>query len=248
MNQHYCFSDIHGIYSLWEKIRDYCDESDTIYFLGDACDRGKDGIKIMLELIEDPRVVYIKGNHEQILFDAIEEAQADERNFNRKSIKIDLNSESGRLCVLNGGKSTISKFNSLLGKDQIKIYNSIYKMPLRIDYQNSQNQVAVLTHAGTCLRENYSQRNYLWDRLHHYFPWEKEEKFKNYYVIHGHTPVPYIAMNLNVPVEIGEDEYWNVLKYADGHKIDIDLLSIETKKVALFNLDTMEVEKYFYGE
>ena len=36
MNKTYAFSDVHGVYNLWEQIRDYCDETDTIYFLGDG--------------------------------------------------------------------------------------------------------------------------------------------------------------------------------------------------------------------
>ena len=47
MNKTYAFTDVHGKYKLWEQIRDYCDETDTIYFLGDACDRDDDGLKIM---------------------------------------------------------------------------------------------------------------------------------------------------------------------------------------------------------
>jgi serine/threonine protein phosphatase 1 len=67
MYKTYAFSDVHGIYDLWAQIRDYCDETDTIYFLGDACDRGEDGIRIIIELLQDKRVKYIKGNHEDML-------------------------------------------------------------------------------------------------------------------------------------------------------------------------------------
>ena len=36
--------------------------------------------------------------------------------------------------------------------------------------------------------------------------------------------------------------------YADGHKFDLDIGSFESCKIALFNLDTLEVEKYFYDD
>ena len=47
MNKHYCFTDVHGNYNLWRQIHDYCDATDTIYFLGDAADRGEDGLQII---------------------------------------------------------------------------------------------------------------------------------------------------------------------------------------------------------
>ena len=67
MNKVYAVSDLHGMYGLWEKIKNYIDETDTIYFLGDAADRGPHGIKIMKELFTDKRVKYILGNHEDIM-------------------------------------------------------------------------------------------------------------------------------------------------------------------------------------
>ena len=69
MNKTYAFTDLHGMYPLWEQIRDFCDESDKLIFLGDACDRGDDGLKIIKELLQDKRVTYIKGNHEDFLED-----------------------------------------------------------------------------------------------------------------------------------------------------------------------------------
>ena len=66
MNKVYACSDLHGMYRLWEQIRDYCDETDKIIFLGDAADRGKDGRKIIQELLADKRVTYIKGYHEDM--------------------------------------------------------------------------------------------------------------------------------------------------------------------------------------
>ena len=59
MNKHYCFTDVHGNYNLWRQVADYCDETDVIYFLGDAADRGEDGLQIIQELLRDKRVVYL---------------------------------------------------------------------------------------------------------------------------------------------------------------------------------------------
>ena len=62
MNRHFACSDLHGMWQLWEQIDAYCDEADTIFFLGDAADRGPDGLRLMKTLLIDKRVKYIKGN------------------------------------------------------------------------------------------------------------------------------------------------------------------------------------------
>ena len=38
------------------------------------------------------------------------------------------------------------------------------------------------------------------------------------------------------------------LKYCDNHKIDLDVACFSTGVIPLFNLDTLEVEKYFYDD
>ena len=66
MGKVYACADLHGQYELWKQIRDYCAEDDIIYFLGDACDRGPEGIKIIKELRKEG---YIKDDVAVILSD-----------------------------------------------------------------------------------------------------------------------------------------------------------------------------------
>lgn len=73
MHDIFYFTDIHGMYDLYRAIMDYCNEQDPeamIIFGGDACDRGKDGYKIMKELLDNPQVLYLKGNHEDLFVHA----------------------------------------------------------------------------------------------------------------------------------------------------------------------------------
>ena len=69
----YAFSDLHGDYQLWTAIKNYCKDDDILFFLGDVNDRGNDGIKILQEMIDDPRIIYILGNHEDMLLGYIED-------------------------------------------------------------------------------------------------------------------------------------------------------------------------------
>lgn len=236
MNKTYAFADVHGKYKLWEQIRDYCDETDTIYFLGDACDRGDDGLKIMKEILQDKRVIYLKGNHEEF-FETIG-AELVEGHFG-----------STPLWRQNGGMQTITDFCSLPEPSQLYYLKKIGALPIMARYINKKGQIVILSHAGfTPGLEPNKEYDFLWDRVHLYHPWPPEEKYKDVYIVHGHTPVPYVALEINSKVEIDEYEIWEPLVYADGHKIAIDVSSCTTGKVSLFDLDELKVAKNFYDK
>ena len=58
----YTFSDLHGEYKLFKQIQEYIQKDDIVYCLGDCCDRGPDGIKIIQEVLKDKRFIYLLGN------------------------------------------------------------------------------------------------------------------------------------------------------------------------------------------
>ena len=43
-------------------------DGDTLYFLGDAVDRGPDGVKILLDMMARKNVVPLLGNHEDTFY------------------------------------------------------------------------------------------------------------------------------------------------------------------------------------
>lgn len=243
MNKNYCFTDIHGMYGLWAQIRDFCDETDKIFFLGDACDRGKDGLKIIKELLLDKRVIYLKGNHEDIFSICGSEL---------------IEGRSGNLMwwIGNGGEQTLKDFQKLSYESQLWFLTRLDRLPQTYTFINNKEQTIFLSHAGTSPQFSEQQLRayghghdpYLWDRKHFKYTWPQDEKFKNYFVIHGHTPVPYMAYDWGLEVDVDIDGQWNILTYEEGHKINLDLLSCETNKIALFDLDEMKVARYFYGE
>ena len=67
----WCSSDWHGCAKNLDKIFDFLGSDDTLYFLGDAIDRGREGITILDKLFSDPRIRMIKGNHEEMMAQAI---------------------------------------------------------------------------------------------------------------------------------------------------------------------------------
>ena len=121
MHDVFCFSDVHGMYNMYEAIMKYCyqqDEDATIIFCGDACDRGPDGYKIMKELLANPQVIYLKGNHEDMFVQAARQIQAkfEFQNTDREHIQTVLKStsmfdfkyEDIQLSLVNGGMETLS--------------------------------------------------------------------------------------------------------------------------------------------
>ena len=61
MGRTFALSDLHGQWGLWQQIKQFLNQDDKLYFLGDAIDRGPKGYEIMKELLCDSRVTYIMG-------------------------------------------------------------------------------------------------------------------------------------------------------------------------------------------
>lgn len=227
----YAFTDIHGNYNLWLSIKNYCKDNDTLCFLGDAIDRGPDGIKIMQELLEDKRVLYLMGNHEYDFLDYVEIGIT----------KVLQDKQERELIEWNGSLNTLKQFLLLSKEEQEKlIFNLKTKLIKKILYINKENKKIVLCHAGcnpNHINGDYPLKYYIWDRNHismHTKDWDPF--YNNYIIVHGHTPVQ-LLKNQN-KINMTKD---TIEKYCGGHKIDIDLGSFVTNKIALINLDTFEV-------
>lgn len=71
---HWAISDIHGCYeeyrALLEKI--HFSSQDTLYFLGDAVDRGPEPMKVVLDLAARKNVVPLLGNHDLLAWQVLD--------------------------------------------------------------------------------------------------------------------------------------------------------------------------------
>ena len=238
MNKVYACSDLHGMYNLWTQIRDDCDETDKIIFLGDAADRGKDGLKIIQELLADKRVIYLKGNHEDMFAICVPEFA--EGHFANMP-----------WWYTNGGKKTYDAVMELSYESQLYLARKLDKLPRSIWYESPLGHKVFLSHAGTDLHYTEEQLTmyfgckdaYLWDRKHIGKGRPAEKEFKNVFQVHGHTPViddRFVFFGYNGDAKIETIFY-------DDHKYCIDMCAFATCKAALINLDTFET-KYFYDE
>ena len=229
MNRTLVVSDLHGIYPLWRQIIESLDETDTLYILGDCGDRGRDGWKIICEALKDPRVVYIRGNHDQMLLDSWRE---------------EWYGEDFQCWMSNGGWET---YDNMLMCDNYENYLiQLAKTKLYHCYVNKEGQRIHLSHAGFTLMEDDAiphRDDLLWDREHclDHCNWWPEENPTDY-MVHGHTPVKSSTFKyaiLKEPNRYKANETFTVVRYAHGHKIGIDGGCFATGKCAVLDLDTL---------
>ncbi len=69
----YAISDLHGQYHIFQKLLDviHFSDDDFMYVLGDAIDRGPDGIKILQTIKDAPNMDLLIGNHEFMMLNAV---------------------------------------------------------------------------------------------------------------------------------------------------------------------------------
>jgi hypothetical protein len=71
MGKIYACSDIHGQYEKYMKLWDIVTDEDELYIIGDVIDRGPDGMRILLDVMERKNVTFLLGNHECMMYSAL---------------------------------------------------------------------------------------------------------------------------------------------------------------------------------
>ena len=228
----YVCSDLHGHLELYEQIKDYIQPEDKVFYLGDAGDRGPQCWETIKMIYNDPQFIYIKGNHEDMLVGAMQDYLRPSRRM----------SEDYHILVRNGGLRTFDGWDEEENKEEWM--EKLRELPTFATYQNDQDQLIYLTHAGFTPYWNESKKDtylpldeeLLWDRYHFLDSWD-EEHFPNIIVIHGHTPSHYIHREQGYTLDNYE---LGAYRYCDNHKICVDCGTYATKTVCLLNMDTWE--------
>lgn len=247
----YAVSDLHGRYDLWEKIKAALQPDDILYSLGDNIDRGPDGIKIILDIMKMDNVRCIRGNHEMMAIKALPFLLANK--FNSPNID---------QWFWNGGAETWNQLESIYHEDDNRTfkdhcYNIInfFKYNMKDDYfhvfnATNNKHIVLLSHAGYTLGRK-QEAEVGWDRDHFFDKWCPSFDIpliqyglwntKDILLVHGHTPVQFLKQDLElVKTKIDFSTPPQIIRYCDGHKIDIDLGSIVSNRAALLNLETLE--------
>lgn len=228
----YACSDLHGYLDAYKQIKAFLKPEDKVYFLGDAGDRGPQSWETIKAVATDPQFIYLKGNHEDMLWDAC------------KGIAIDsLDRDAYDLLCYNGGYDTYNSVWELPQSIATGWMNHIKYLPVFEQYVNKNGQLIALTHAGFTPSYDKDEeliipwdQELIWDRDHVHDKYLPKLDKDNVVIVHGHTPIPLLKRKLMdyEPFEPGAYYYYN------DHKICIDNGVFATGYVCLFDLDTFD--------
>ena len=228
----YVISDIHGDYGSYRKMLDIIgfDDTDTLYIVGDICDRGLYSAELYLDIMARKNVISIKGNHEFMAEKVLPYLFGFEKIKSRKYYNGDY-----EIWLDNGGKKTIESLSRLDDADKKRILDYIDQMPFYVTVKTDSREF-LLVHAGL---HGYEPQKSLDSYLPHDLVWMRPSDFNaklwedpNKYLVVGHTPTSFINPDRSLRIFHGKGniiaiDCGNAYRAAGG-------------KLACICLDTME--------
>jgi len=174
MERIFAIGDIHGCKKTFEKLLDekiQIQKEDAVYCIGDYIDRGEDSkgvIDLIIQLRNEGYNIYaLRGNHEQMMLDAI---------GNKKAL---------RLWLDNGGKQTLESFRM---KSLDNLPDQYFSFLNATEFYLQKDNY-IFAHAGLNFNNEdifEDKEAMLWER--NFYP--QQPVLKNRLLIHGHTPIP----------------------------------------------------------
>lgn len=216
----YACSDLHGMGELWDQIKAFLQPEDTLYFLGDAADRGPSGWRIIKEMLDDKRVLYLRGNHDTMLIERFYQKHYDSDELHR----------------MNGGDVTWEACRHDPQKQDYiaKLENTAHYAI----YTNTDGAQIFMSHSGSTNVEDEEE-----------LEWNRSEwaQYSTNIIVHGHTTIPHLIrriQQLNQTLEDGSKivcpEWESGAYWYNGARVDIDCQSVRTGQTVLLDLDTFD--------
>lgn len=173
----------------------------------------------MQELLEDPRIIYIKGNHEEMMLNAWEDP-------------FDL-----PLWKANGANKTRKGLMCLPHSKRVELVSKLKYKTKDFHVYYSNGKTIFLTHSGFNPEIDKEPLDTRWNRKHIAETWPDNPDFDNLVLIHGHT----ITWTLDkYDSKVNPEKAVAAITYCQGHKIDIDMGTVVTGKACLLDLDTLQ--------
>ena len=237
MGNRYAVADLHGQLHLFNQIKEYINDDDIVYALGDFGDRGDEPWRTLKAVLDDPQFIYLMGNHDLMLLQAIEEYEILLKKDGYCNIAHQILSRNGAIAQLgySGGYYTIHQWKD--EPNRMKYYEKLKRLPVEIRLAALDGRRLIyLTHAGYTPKHMCAKNleEFLWDRHHFLEHWGQSNRD---ILIHGHTPIPHLINKLKKDTYNTDKIY---CLYSNGHKIDIDIASYHTNLAILLNIDTLE--------
>lgn len=225
----YAISDLHGRMDLLREVLSFLKLDDKVYCLGDCGDRGPDSWEVIKTIASDKRFIYMKGNHEDLLYWAI-------HDYVHHDCCRD---HAFWLLIQNGGLGTFESWQE--DGEKAGWLSYLNHLPEHLVYTNKDGIEIHLTHAGfTPTRKDMdlTGKDLLWDRDHVFNRFE--DFTKDIVIVHGHTPIPHIERDLRLVNEEFEPWEHGAFWYCNGHKCCIDTGAYRKGETVLLDLDTFD--------
>ena len=190
---HYVMSDIHGDYDSYRKMLEKIQfsDADTLYIIGDIVDRGEHPIKILLDVMERPNVVFLVGNHEVMFCECMKFLLQGVTEENINNIDEEL-MEKLTTWMYNGAEPTMSEFAKLPADKRKKVAGFLMDSDLYEELEILGREY-ILVHTGPA---NVMPEKEICDYELDELVWERPDYhtclFGDKYVIMGHTPTQLI--------------------------------------------------------
>lgn len=226
----YVMSDLHGCYDKYKQMLEKIkfSEDDTLYVLGDSIDRGDDGIKILLDMMNRPNVVPMLGNHEYMAYSVLKKFNVEITAYNYNSHLDTEAIEMYENWMFNGGITTSQTFAKLDKVTREGIIEYLGEFELYEELEVNKNTF-VLVHGGLVGFEEdkdlseYDIHDIICGRCDY-----ARQYYKDKYLVTGHTPTYNI------------DENYKGRIYRQNHHIAIDCGAIYCGTLGCICLDTLE--------
>ncbi len=232
----YVMSDLHGCYEEYIKMLNLINfsDNDTLYILGDICDRGEHPMKILLHMMEHENIIPIYGNHDVkalYFLPKIKGYAKDVLNDYGFALENLMGYEDYRdMCywLTDGGRKTLKDFASLSNNDKKRVIEYLYDFNW---YKNViiNNNEFILVHGGLSPfnkdkpLDSYMPYDLIWTR-----PNIEEKYYDDKYVVFGHTPTELYDSNMAGKIII------------KNNNIDIDCGCVFNLSLGCLCLDTFE--------
>lgn len=243
MVNRYAVSDLHGQLDLFNQIKEYINEHDVVYALGDFGDRGPEPWRTLKAVLDDEQFIYFMGNHDLMLIESIEylidySKQYSDWNWDEEEIPYTINGPI-QLLTYNGGWETLCQW--IKEPQRMEYYKKLCNLPIEMTISTGDFHFISLSHAGynPGMIGAQNVEDHVWNREHFYKKWKNLEHNK---VVHGHTPIKYLIKEID-DYEL-KDGY---CLYNNSSKINIDRAAHISGETVLLNLDTFEGKIFRVG-
>ena len=185
----YVMSDIHGCYNEYIKMLEliYFNDADTLYIIGDVCDRGENPMDILLHMYNHDNIIPIFGNHDLEAYPFL---------VLENNGELDILDKKYLWWMSQGGKSTITGFQKLSKKNKEKVLS--YLEEFRYYEEVIVNDINyILVHGGlkdfdiNKSLDDYRLLDLVWEK-----PNYDKVYFEDKFIVSGHTPTHHIDKDM----------------------------------------------------